>query len=129
MSERNLVRDARKFTIAWRIWFWILLSVNFIAPLLFIQHTEAVLVLLSYIMAGIIIVQLHRRLGWVRLLGVGHILWVVLLPWLIYHYARVHPVGVFGMWFVFLIIIDILCLGIDLVDVVRYLFGDRDPIV
>ncbi len=129
MSENSLVKDARRFPIGWRIWFWLLIIVNFVGPLFFLQHIEPRLVLLTYIVAGITIVILHKRLGWVRLLGIGHILWIGLLPWLIFHYIAAQPVGMFGIWLISVICIDVLCFGIDIVDIIRYLFGNRTPIV
>lgn len=129
MSDKSLIQDARKFPIGWRIWFLLLILVNFVVPLFFLQHRASLLVLLCYMVAGIIMVLLHKRLGWVRLLGIGHFLWIGLLPWLVISYITMQPTGTFGIWLLSIILIDVFCLGIDVVDVVRYLFGEKAPIV
>jgi hypothetical protein len=79
--------------------------------------------------AGIIMVLLYKRLGWVRLLGIGHFLWIGLLPWLVINYTTMQPTGTFRIWLLSVILIDVLCLGIDVVDVVRYLVGEKAPLV
>lgn len=129
MSQRSLVKDARKFSYGWRIWFWVLILVNFVAPLFFLQHASASLVLISYVIAGVVIVVLHRRLGWVRLLGAGHFPWVVLLPFLVVQVNTLFPTTIYGAWLLTVIIVDVVALGIDIVDVIRYLRGERKPII
>ncbi len=129
MSQRSLVTDARKFSYGWRIWFWILILVNFAGPLFFLQHLLAWLVLGSYVIAGAIIVVLHRKLGWVRLLGVGHILWVALLPLLLFQVVMDYPAEWYGIWLVSVIVVDAVVFCIDIVDVTRYFRGERAPIV
>lgn len=129
MPEKSLIQDARKFPIGWRIWFWLLIFVNFVVPLFFLQHRAPLLVLLCYMVAGTIMVLLHKRLGWVRLLGIGHVLWIGLLPWLVINYATMQPTGTYGIWLLSVILINAFCLGIDVVDVVRYFFGDKAPLV
>lgn len=129
MSQTSLVKDARKFSYGWRIWFWVLILVNFVSPLFFLQHTAAWLVLISYVIAGGVIVVLHRKLGWVRLLGTGHFLWVFLLPYLILQLATTSPTGIYAVWLLTVIAVDLVALGIDIVDVTRYSRGEREPIV
>lgn len=129
MPQASLVEDARKFSYGWRIWFWVLILVNFVAPLFFLHYTSAWLVLISYVTASGVIVVLHRKLGWVRLLGAGHFLWLFLLPFLIVQVVKTSPAGAYGIWLLAVIAVDSVAMGIDIVDVARYLMGERDPVV
>jgi hypothetical protein len=129
VSRHSLVHDAKRFEPWWRIWFLILLIVNVAGPLLFIGRLEAQLTLAAYVIAALIIVPMHRRLGWVRLLGVGHLVWLPLIPWLISRYFETAPSGAYGVWLLSVIVVDAACLAIDVIDVARYATGDRQPIV
>jgi hypothetical protein len=129
MHHNSLISDAREFEIGWRIWFWILILVNFIAPLFFLGKVEARVMLGAYVVAGVIVAALHRLFGWVRLLGACHFLWIGLLPWLAIRYMTTGPEGAFAYWMLATILVDTTALAIDMVDVARYLRGEQAPIV
>jgi len=128
VARTTFIQDARKFGIGWRLWFLLLTIVNLVAPLFFLGRPEAWAALGGYFVAAVVMIPIHRRLGWVRLLGVGHFQWLLLLPWLIYRYQATAPSGAFGAWMLAVIIVDGICLVIDVVDLVRYLRGDREPL-
>lgn len=129
MNRSNMIQDARRFHPGWRLWFVLLQIVNLVSPLFFLGHAEAWAVLAGYLIAAVVMVPLHRKLGWVRLLGVGHFSWFVILPWLAFRYSVTAPTGAFGIWLLAVIIVDGICLVIDIVDLARYLSGDRQPTV
>ena len=59
--------------------------------------------------------------GFTRLLGLGHILWFPLLVYL-WRSLQGHPFDTgIGLWLRVLMVLNTLSLGIDTVDVVRYL--------
>jgi len=122
-TRNTLVQDARLFPLRWRAWFWLLTLLNGVAPLLFLGRVEAQVTLGVYVLIAALMVLMYRRLGWVRLLGVGH------LPWLAHRYQVLDQGDLPGAWILALLIIDAACLLIDGVDVVRYLGGERSPIV
>lgn len=128
-TRRSLLRDAREFSPGWRIWMGLLSVVNLVAPLFFLGHPEAWAVLTCYFLAAAVLIPLHRRLGWVRLLGIGHFQWFVLLPWLVIRMLTGSPPTALAIWIWTLIVIDAASLSIDIVDVYRYLTGEREPIV
>ena len=51
------------------------------------------------------------------------------LPWIAVRYAETSPDGFFGLWLLSVLVVDGICLVIDVVDVLRYLAGDRRPVV
>lgn len=128
MERKTMIQDARNFAIGWRLWFWLLMIVNLVAPLFFLQRPEAWATLAGYFVAAAVMIPLHRRLGWVRLLGIGHFQWLLLLPWLVYRYLETSPTGALAVWMLAVIAVDTICLIIDIVDLVRYLAGERKPI-
>jgi hypothetical protein len=103
--------------------------VNLVGPLFFLGRFEAWVVLAAYFTAAGVILTLHRRLGWVRLLGIGHFVWLPMLPWLILRGTATGVDGLFALWLFSVVCIDGISLVIDIVDVLRYLGGDRRPIV
>jgi len=128
VAGKSLIEDARHFALGWRMWFWLLSLLNLVAPLFFLDRPEAWATLACYFIAAGVIVPLHRRIGWVRLLGIGHFQWLVLLPWLVYRYLETSPTGAFGAWMLAVILVDAVSLTIDVFDVIRYAAGDREPL-
>jgi hypothetical protein len=127
--KTSFIDDAREFNLGWRMWMLLLTAVNLVAPLFFLSRPEAWAALGSYALAAAVMIPLHRRLGWVRLLGVGHFPWLVVLPWLLARIMGGDLSGGLYIWVWALLLIDTVCLGIDVVDVARYVMGDRSPIV
>ena len=117
-------------TLAWPWWLWIGLLglVNFVAPLFFLGSLEAKAVLAAIVVGAVIQMAILARLGFVRLLGLGHILvWVPMLLWLVPRLEGLGAESVFGRWLVAVVALDLASLAIDFVDVGRYLAGDRQP--
>ena len=129
MIETKFLNDARKFSPGWRVWFLLLQLVNLVGPLFFLGRPEALAVLGGYAASALVIIVMHRKLGWVRLLGVGHFFWFVILPWIGFRYMVAGPTGFFGMWILSVLIVNSFGLIIDVADVVRYLSGEQQPIV
>jgi hypothetical protein len=127
VESTSFIQDARRFSVGWRIWFALLSFLNLLAPLFFLHRPEAWATLACYALAAAVMIPLHRRRGWVRLLGVGHFQWLLLLPWLVYRYLQTSPSGALRVWMLAVILVDAVCLVIDMVDVVRYMAGDRRP--
>ena len=70
---------------------------------------------------------IFAKLGWVRLLGIGHLPWVFLVLWLLSRLPSSEAAGVFALWLWAVIVLDLLSLIIDATEVVRFLRGDRAP--
>jgi len=108
-------------------WIGLLLVVNFMGPLVYLESTEAKVVLAAGLAGAGIQAWLFQRLGFVRLLGVGHAPWVPMVAWLL---ARPTPMPTgdgFALWIWSVILIDSVSLVIDTTDVVRYVRGEREP--
>ena len=72
---------------------------------------------------------LFGRFGWVRLLGIGHWPWLLLVPWAWLRLAAVPDASLTRFWLMSLIVLNTGSLLIDAVDVVRYMRGEREPVM
>lgn len=107
-----------------RMWVMLLAAVN-MASIAFIGHREAQVVLIAMMLGGMIMAVVYAKLGFVRLLGVGHFHWLPMLVWL---YGRLDGAGpAFYYWILALLAFNGASLVIDIVDVGRYLAGEREP--
>ncbi len=108
-------------------WMGLLIGVNLVIPLYFIQTLEAKVVLAAMICGLLIMTALFGAQGFVRLLGIGHIAWVPMIPWLIMRFDNTSFESFFGYWLAAVIILNFLSLIIDGIDVMRYIRGEREP--
>jgi len=112
----------------WRIWVGLLMALNLIAPLAFLDRPDAQWTLAAMGAAAVSMVALTQAQDFTRLLGLGHIWWVPLIWYLVSRGALSDP-GLNRDWFILwrdaVVAANSLSLMIDAGDVVRYLAGDR----
>ncbi len=107
----------------------LLVAVNFVVPLFYIQTLEAQLAIAAFFAGAIVQSTLHSRLGFVRLLGLGHIFWIPLVIWFGFRLGEVGVDSPFGIWLASLVLLNSVSLVIDVVDVIRFVSGERSPTV
>ena len=83
--------------------------------------------LVTGLLAATIMTVLHTKLGYVRLVGIGHFVWVPMLIWLVFRLDNIPEGTLFRGWLLTLIAMDTVSLLFDIVDLVRYVRGDRTP--
>ena len=118
-------RAVFKMPIPWRIWMMLLMAVNLIVPFFFLDRIEAWVVLVTMIVSAALMMAMTGKFGFTRILGLGHVLWI---PLVFYLWTRLgeHPAGEpFGLWVRLVMVLNSVSLIIDIVDVVRYVRGDR----
>ena len=108
-------------------WIVLLLTVNMLLPLFFISTQEGQLVLAALVAGGLTQAAIFSSKGFVRLLGVGHIYWVALIPWLWIRLGDLVPGEPVALWIMAVIGLDSVSLLIDVSDVTRYVRGERTP--
>ena len=111
----------------WNVWMGLLILVNIGGGLFFIRTMEGQLALACMMAAFMIMWGIYIKKGFVRLLGVGHLIaWTPQVAW----YLQVvgDKTGWFQYWLISAIVINGLCLAIDFVDVVRYSLGDKQAL-
>jgi hypothetical protein len=116
-----------KMPVIWWPWMAGLPLIN-LSAIFFLPRIEAWVVLGTGLLAATIMTVLHAKLGYVRLLGVGHFVWIPMLIWLVSILDHLPEGTFFRGWILTLIAMDTVSLLLDIVDLVRYLRGDRTPL-
>lgn len=124
-----------EFGPSWlQIWLPLLLLGAFIAPLvLLIWKQTRIIGLISFaasLIAAVSIDYMYKQMGYVKLLGLPHVIfWTPLVIYLILQLRR-HD---FAVWpdriMKFMIVILCISLAFDFVDVARYFLGNTLPLV
>ncbi len=114
-----------KMPIHWQLWLLLLVSVNLVVPLFFMDRLEAQVVVGTLLASMMLMTVLTGRYGFTRILGLGHILWVPLLYFLSTRLSDVPAGDVFGIWIRVLMALNAISLVVDASDVIRYVRGER----
>ncbi len=66
----------------WQLWIGLLVAVNVAGPIYFFEALEAKVVLAAFLASAASMMAIFAAKGFVRLLGIGHIFWIPMVPWL-----------------------------------------------
>ena len=94
------------------------------AALLFWQHKQAKIVMAAWVGNLITMTVLFEIFGYVRLLGISHVIWWTPLVIYLFSYRRSFPTGTVATWLWILMCTNMASLLIDYMDVARYFMGD-----
>jgi hypothetical protein len=122
----DFLKNIFKMPAIWWPWMAGLPLIN-LASIFFLPRTEAWVVLGTGLLAATIMTVLHAKLGYVRLVGIGHFVWIPMLIWLVVRLAQIPEGTLFYNWLLAVIAMDTLSVFLDIVDFIRYLRGDRAP--
>jgi hypothetical protein len=122
-------RGILQLPILVRVWLMLLMSVNLLAPIIYIQRSEARIVLLTFLASFLLMVLITGASGFTRLLGLGHVLWVPLLFFLFSRLDSISVGGSYSAWMRSVIALNSISLVFDLVDIVKFARGERSEIV
>lgn len=112
----------------WVAWIGLLIVVNVVVPIFFLPRPEAWATLTAISISFLTMLAIFKTLGFVRLLGLGHLIaWPPLLLWLWPRLEGVPPATALSQWLLALAAINLVSLVIDAIDLVRYLRGERAP--
>ena len=115
-----------RFRLLPRLWaLWLVLANT--ACLFFIEHAEAQVVLAATLTSVILQAILYGNMGFTRLLGVVHLLWLPMFAWIATRIEIIQAEPDLARWLVVLAITNGVSLVIDAVDVTRYTLGERTP--
>ncbi len=118
-----------KMPIQWKLWLALLVTANMVVPLFFLGRLEAQVVLGTLLISMMLMTVLTALSGFTRLLGLGHIFWFPLLYFLWTRLGQIPADDFFGIWVRGLMVINATSLVIDVVDVIRYIAGEREETV
>ena len=122
-------KGVMKMPMHWQVWLMLLVLANMIVPLFFLGRREAQVVIGVFVASAVMQVVLTSVTGFTRLLGLGHILWFPLLYFLWMRLEQNPVDDLFGLWLRALMILNAASLIIDVIDVGRYIAGDRSETV
>ncbi len=112
----------------WNLWVGLVAAVNMVGGLVYIHTFEGQLALACLMLAFIIMWGIYAKKGFVRLLGLGHLVaWTPLMVWYSQVIVRGNVEGAFKYWLVSVMAVNGISLVIDFVDAVRYSMGERQP--
>jgi len=101
-----------------RAWIGLLAVLNGAVPLFFLPSTEAIVTLVAFFAGALLMMAITSKVGFARLLGIGHFLWFPLLAFL-WTRLDLYPASTpGGIWIRTLIAANAVSLLIDVTDVV-----------
>ncbi len=115
-----------RFRILPRIWNVWLVGVNLMC-LYFITHVEAQVVLVTTLTSVVVQAIIYGRIGFTRVLGIGHLLWIPMFAWIATRADSIAAHGDLQVWIVVLAITNAVSFVVDTTDVVRFAKGERAP--
>jgi hypothetical protein len=125
----SFVKAMLRMPKPWVAWLALLMTVNMVVPIFFIETLEAQVVLATMMVSAALMMFLFAQKGFVRLLGLGHVLWIPLIFWLSARVDFASASTELEQWLLAVIVLNGLSLIIDAVDVIRYVKGERTPTV
>jgi hypothetical protein len=123
----GFMRHVLAMPMPWPAWVALLFLVN-TGAVAFLPRPEAWVVLGGLGLGAMLQMAIFARLGFVRLLGLGHVHWVAMVAWL---WSRLDLAAepALSWWMIAVIVLCGVSLAIDAVDVLRYVRGERAPTV
>ena len=115
-----------RFRLLPRLWAALLIMVNG-SSVLFLHTFYGQAALAAMCAAIVTMAVIYARLGFVRLLGIGHVFWIPMLIWFAWHPPDKMQQPLLYSWVLSLMICNTLSLLIDAIDVVRFIAGERHP--
>jgi hypothetical protein len=104
------------------VWVAVLALVN-IASLLFWPALLAKVIFVTFMLSALAMMALYSYFGFAKILGIGHIFWIILLPYILLQVA--HTDGAFFLYLVMLSVVLTVSLVFDAIDVWKYIHGER----
>lgn len=128
-SSLHLIQDILKMKFPWNIWIHTMAFVNMAGAAYFFPSHYSIINLISMIVAFEIMTLIYKKYGFVRLLGLGHIIgW---LPMLTYYAYKMNSINdpILSIWLKSVVAINSISLIIDAIDVKRWFAGEKQSML
>ena len=109
-----------------RLWGAWLVAVTF-GCLLFLTHIEAQVVLAVTGLAVVAQTLIYERIGYTRILGATHILWLPMFAWMATRLDSIISQPAMAKWLALLLATNVVSAVVDATDAVRFVRGERTP--
>ena len=91
---------------------------------------EALAIIVAFLLAGEYMEYLYQQYGYVRLLGLAHIVfWTPVYAWIFAHRKDYDDAPYFSKFVLFYLVMAGISLTIDVIDVARYLLGETGSMI
>ena len=91
---------------------------------------EAIAIIVAFLLAGEFMEYLYQTYGYVRLLGLAHIIcWTPVYVWIFMHRKDYDATPYFAKFVLFYLVMSGISLTIDVVDVARYVLGETGSMI
>lgn len=124
----QFMKHIMRMPLTWRLWVAALLMTN-MGAVVFLPRLEAWIVLGGLCLGALFQNVIFARLGFVRLLGLGHFHWFAMLAWLLWRLEPISGEPWLHRWVLAVTLVCGVSLVIDTIDVLRYLRGEREPTI
>lgn len=121
----SMIRDIGRVSRVVNAWGAALNIPQLIGGLLFIATIEGQLVLATLILTLVVAGQIHKRTPFSRLIGLCHLPWLALLPWLVYRLQTAEHSIALQIWGWYVAVVIAISLVFDAIDVYRYAKGEK----
>ena len=121
----NMIRQITDQGLVIGLWGALLNIPQFIGGIAFIDSIEGKVVLVLSIGTLMVAGQMHRHKPFSRLIGLCHLPWLVMLPWLVFRLAGHDYSPLHGYWIHYVVGVVAISLIFDTADIVRYIRGDK----
>lgn len=129
LAAIKLMKRIGGMRFPWNLWVTLLGTVNLGGGIYYWSRIEGKTAIAAMTGAFVIMTVIYRQRGFVRLLGLGHIVaWVPLLALLAISLSDTDSTGAFRAWLWTVIGFNGVSLVIDVADVVRYMRGERGAV-
>lgn len=120
-----------KIPFPWNIWVMLLGMVNLLGGLYFISFLEGKMAIAAMMGAFMVMYIIYLKLGFVRLLGLGHILtWTPFVFLCVYRLIlESSSPPEFRIWLISVSALNSFSLLLDFIDFFKYISGERSEIL
>ncbi len=119
-----LMRDMFRYLPIWvRVWLVMMMSALFVAPMFFLEHAAAQWMAGTFMLGGMIMSWMHMKMGMTKLMGIGHVPWLIPLFLIFRDLSMSVGSGSYQIWLATAAVLAVICLVIDVVDVTQYVSG------
>jgi hypothetical protein len=121
----RMIRDIRSQGLAIDLWGGLLNIPQLIGGLIFISTIEGQAILVTLILTLTVAGQIHKQRPFSRLIGVCHVPWLALLPWLVYRLQDTEHSVPLRIWAYYVAATIFISLIFDCLDLYRYARGEK----
>lgn len=117
-----------RFPLFLRLWIVTLISIN-MAGAYFWDTIEGKVSVIVFNVGAMLMSALYMKYGFAKILGVGHIGWVALVPWFAFFRIEQAEDPALKTWMTLFVIINSMSLGLDMMDVYHFSKGKTVPTI